>query len=166
MKKGIVLLMTLAVSALLLAHGNEMKSTKITVNGKNVQIDYGSPDLKGRNFSDTPVGTVWRMGADRTTTLATEAALSFGDAKVPAGSYSLLAEKTAGDQWTLIISSEERPRGKNRDKEADVATVLLKTATVEKSQQHLDIQLKSDDDGTALTVIWGTTQLSTAFSAE
>ena len=106
------------------------------------------------------------MGADRTRTLATEAALTFGDAKVPAGSYSLLAEKTAADQWTLIISSEERPRGNNRDKGADVANVPLKTARVEKSHPHLDIQLKSDDDGTALTVIWGTTQLSTAFSAE
>jgi hypothetical protein len=51
-----------------------------------------------------PYGQPWRAGADEATSFVTNANLTVGGAKVPAGSYTLYTVPQEGGKWTLIIS--------------------------------------------------------------
>src|SRR3954468_15296624 len=91
------------------------------VDGKWVEITYGRPSLRGRDvfgsganygkaLLDLPLGDwgappVWRAGANMTTRLNTEAALTIGNKTIPAGEYSVFIDVKSPSDWTLIISS-------------------------------------------------------------
>ncbi len=82
--------------------------------GKWVDIDYGRPILRGRTNlfgSGADYGQqfllgapIWRIGADQSTRFRTEADLTFGGQRLPAGEYSMFAELTESE-WTLIFST-------------------------------------------------------------
>ena len=100
----------------------------------NVTISYSSPSVKGRKIYGTdlvPYGKVWRAGANEATIFQTDAELTIGGKKLPAGKYSLFA--IAGEkEWTFILNSETGQSGIKRSGEAnldrakDVATVTAK----------------------------------------
>jgi hypothetical protein len=91
------------------------------VDGKWLEVTYGRPALRGRDvfgsganygkaLIDLPLGEwgappVWRAGANVSTRFNTEATLTFGDKKVPAGEYSLFIDVKGPADWTLIVSS-------------------------------------------------------------
>ena len=86
-----------------------------SIGGKAITIVYASPRVRGRDghiftkdglISKDPHYPVWRAGANAATTLKTEADLSIGDLSVPAGTYTLFADVSNPDQWTLIVSKE------------------------------------------------------------
>src|SRR5206468_6876895 len=89
--------LSLAAAAAFSADRGEAKGTFA---GKSVSIDYGRPNLQGRDMlGRAEVGTPWRMGADSPTRLKTAAELTFGPGVVvPAGEYVLTATKTAPDK--------------------------------------------------------------------
>ena len=79
--------------------------------GSWVEVDYGRPLLRGRSgvfegngkaINDAPV---WRLGANESTHLKTEAALTIGGKKLPVGDYAAFVELKDG-AWTLILSSQ------------------------------------------------------------
>ena len=82
--------------------------------GQWIDIDYGRPILRGRTdmFGEgTEYATrlyfgapIWRIGADVTTRITTEADLVFDGKTLPAGKYSMFAE-LAPDEWTLVFST-------------------------------------------------------------
>ena len=82
--------------------------------GKWIDIVYGRPILRGRTdmfgtgdeyatrlYFGAPI---WRIGADVTTRITTEADLIFDGKTLPAGEYSMFAD-LAPDQWTLVFST-------------------------------------------------------------
>jgi hypothetical protein len=86
-----------------------------SIGGKAITIVYASPRVRGRDghiftkdglISKDPHYPVWRAGANAATTLKTEADLTIGDLSVPAGTYTLFADVSNPDQWTLIVSKE------------------------------------------------------------
>jgi hypothetical protein len=140
------------------AQGNPRGEAKATIAGKAVAIDYGRPSLKGRDMlGQAVVGTPWRMGADASTTLKTEADLTFGSAKVPKGSYYLTATKTAPDKWELNVASIER---------AKIADVPLTVTSAADSVELFTIELAADQGKGKLVMRWGTSVLSTDFSGQ
>lgn len=79
--------------------------------GSWVEVDYGRPLLRGRSnvfegngkaINDSPV---WRLGANESTHLKTEAALTVAGKKVPVGDYAAFVEFKDG-AWTLILSTQ------------------------------------------------------------
>ena len=96
------------------------------IGGKWIDITYGRPILRGRNgifgegseygqqiYAGAPL---WRVGADVTTTINTEADLVFGGNTLPAGEYTMFAELVSSSSWTLIFSTwgaKENPREEN-----------------------------------------------------
>src|SRR5258708_12049865 len=102
---GAVALAALTIAGLA---ANGRGTAKLTLDGKNISIDYGKPSLNGRKVEDLlgqlPAGQVWRLGADKSTTFTTSADLIFGDKTVPKGEYSLWARKGADGSWNLFFN--------------------------------------------------------------
>jgi len=153
----------LAAAALALAvpalAQNPRGDAKATVSGKSVSIDYGRPSLKGRDMlAQAQVGQPWRMGADAATTLNTEADLSFGDVKVPAGEYTLTATKVDTDKWQLnVLDKSDRK---------SVADVPLTRSTVDEPIEMFTIDLEGAGNKGTFKMTWGHTALSADFTGK
>src|SRR6185503_12045359 len=70
-------------------------------------VDYSSPGVKGRPIWGTlvPYNEMWRTGANAATKLTASKDFTFGDVKVPAGTYALLTIPTSGS-WTVILNTK------------------------------------------------------------
>jgi len=165
------------------------------VDGKWLEITYGRPALRGRDvfgsgatygkaLIDLPLGQfgpppVWRAGANVSTRLNTEAALTFGDKKVPPGEYSLFIDVKTSKEWTLIVSSwPAQPRFDQNDKtalwgaygytpEKDVARVAMKVETLPFSVEQLTWSfLDMTTDGGRIAISWAKTMASVPFKAQ
>jgi hypothetical protein len=158
LKRMALAAVAVCVAAPVFAQGNPRGEAKAMVSGKAVAIDYGRPSLKGRDMlGQAQVGQAWRMGADAATGLKTETDLVFGTTTVPKGEYILTATKVAADQWQLnILSKADRSK---------IADVPLAASKLEASVEQFTIDLKGDKDKGELKLTWGTTGLSTAFTA-
>ncbi|MBI4455505.1 MAG: DUF2911 domain-containing protein [Acidobacteria bacterium] len=165
MKQSVTLVVFLSAVLLLFGHDNEKRAAAVVVKGKKVSIEYFSPHLKGRDLlSLIQPGMEWRMGADAPTTLTTEADLSFGNAAIPKGFYSLVAKNIGPDQWTLIFSSDSQIRGTRRDTQKDVASVPLTLSKLQETVEHMNIELKPSGENSAqFSLVWGNTSLATSF---
>jgi hypothetical protein len=70
-----------------------------------VVVNYAAPSMRGRKIYGglVPYGEVWRTGANAATTLKTDGDIMIGNAKVPAGTYTMFTIP-AESGWKLIIS--------------------------------------------------------------
>lgn len=163
--------------------------------GKWLEISYGRPSLRGRDvfgsgaqygkaLLDLPLGDfgpppVWRAGANVTTRLNTEAALVFGEKRVPPGEYSLFIDVKSPRDWTLIVSSwPAQQRFDQKDKTAlwgaygytpdkDVARVPMKVDTLPFSVEQLTWAFVNvSSDGGSVAIMWAKTMASAAFKAQ
>ena len=85
--------------------------------GKWVVVDYGRPLLRGRKeifgsgatygkaISDDAV--IWRLGANDSTRLTTQAPLQIGGKTLPPGVYNVFADLKPG-AWTLVLTTQPR----------------------------------------------------------
>ncbi len=136
---------------------------------KMVTIDYGQPHARGRAV---PVelatdGTIWRTGANSSTTLKTEADLTIGGAAVPAGNYSLYTIRENG-QYFLIINNNTGQWGTEYAAERDLVRVPLRARTLHEPQESLQIVMVPTDATSArgaFNIIWGNLALTTDWSA-
>jgi hypothetical protein len=164
------------------------------VDGKWLEITYGRPSLRGRDvfgsganygkaLIDLPLGEwgpppVWRAGANVTTRLNTEAALTFGDKKIPPGEYSLFIDVKGPTDWTLIVSSwpaQVKPDQKDKTSlwgaygytpEKDVARVPMKVDTLPNSVEQLTWSfVDMTTDSGRLAISWARTMASAPFRA-
>ena len=86
-------------------------------NGKWIVVDYSRPLLRGRKNifgSGAEYGkvvngnaTIWRAGANATTTLTTQAPLMIGGKRVEPGVYNVFVDLKPG-AWTLVLSTQPR----------------------------------------------------------
>ena len=136
----------------------------ITISGKTIVIDYFSPRVKGRAgkiftkdglISHDAHFPVWRGGANDATTLKTDANLTIGDLKVPAGSYTLFVDISNPAQWVLIVSKAVREWGLEYDSSKDLGRVKMQMAKPASLVENLKYTLKATggDKGT-LNLSW------------
>lgn len=135
-----------------------------------VKIDYGQPHVRGR---DVPVelakaGTVWRTGANLSTTFTTDVDLTVGRESVPKGSYSLYTIRV-GDGYLLIINKKTGQSGMEYDQAQDLVRVPLAARTLSETRESLQIALVPAGDQSPkgmLTIAWGKLELSTSWAAK
>lgn len=80
---------------------------KETVGLTNVTIEYSRPSMRGRDlFTDlTPIGKVWRTGANLSTKITFSGDVVLNENQIPAGTYSMYS--IPGEhQWTVIINKK------------------------------------------------------------
>ncbi len=145
--------------------GSPHVKTQWTVDGAAIAITYGRPSLKGRTVGKevAPIGKEWRTGADEATTLETDKALSFGTLQVPAGTYTLYTVPGEGG-WQLIVSKKSGQWGVPYPAGEDLGRVPM---TVEKAAtpvEQLTLSIDDTPSGGTLSVAWGGTKASTAFT--
>ena len=161
---AVALAMTLPLQA-----ANARGKTEITLNGKTVSVDYGRPTLHGRTvdqmLSQLKEGEFWRLGADSSTTFETGVALNFDGKTVPVGTYSLWAEKLAGNKWDLVFNKQHGQWGTSHDPKQDFVKVPLEESKASDSAEMVTIKL-SEAGGGHFSVQWGDLMLETGFKAE
>ena len=86
------------------------ETVKASVAGKNVAIEYGRPQLKGRALADLlqqlPADRVWRAGENEVTTFTIEGPVSIGGKNVAAGKYSLYVHVPESGDWSLVVNTD------------------------------------------------------------
>jgi Protein of unknown function (DUF2911) len=138
------------------------ESTKATLDGANIVVEYGRPYVKGRKIMGgvVPYGKVWRTGADEATTLSTDKAIQIGGAAVPAGKYTLYTLPGEND-WQLIVNKQTGQWGTEYDKAQDLGRVPLKKSATSAPVEQLTISIdKNPSGGGVLKLAWENTELS------
>lgn len=173
MKRFVTMTFGLAVAlaiALPSCAANARGKTEIEVSGKAVSVDYGRPTLHGRTvgemLSRLQPGQFWRLGADSSTTFETGTDLAFGNKTVPAGTYSLWAEKLPGDKWDLVFNKQHGQWGTDHDPKQDFVKVPLHESKASDSAELVTIKLDKMDGGGHFSVQWGDLMLETNFKAK
>ena len=127
-----------------------------TVGGKTITIAYNSPGVKGREgkiftkdglISHNPHYPVWRAGANAATTLKTDGDLTIGDLNVPAGSYTLFADISDPDNWTLIVSEATGEWGLAYDSTKDLGRTKMIMSKPPEMVENLVWKISDDGSG-------------------
>ncbi|MBM3906724.1 MAG: DUF2911 domain-containing protein [Gemmatimonadetes bacterium] len=136
----------------------------------SIKIDYGQPHARGREVPTelSKPGTVWRTGANTSTTLTTDVDLDIGGKSVPKGAYSLFSIRT-DNGYELIINSNTGQWGTQYDASKDFVRVPLTARTLAETRESLQIALVAAADQAPkgmLTITWGKLELSTSWAAK
>jgi Protein of unknown function (DUF2911) len=162
---ALVLAMTLPLQA-----ANARGKTDIELNGKTVSIDYGRPVLHGRTvgemLSQLKPGQFWRLGADSSTTFVTGTDLAFANETLPAGTYSLWAEKVSANKWDLVFNKQHGQWGTQHDAKLDLVKVPLDESKATDSSEMVTIKLANQGSGGHFSVQWGDLMLAANFEAK
>jgi D-alanyl-D-alanine carboxypeptidase len=165
---GLGLLATLAGTAA--AQGNPRDTAKLALKGKAISVEYGRPSLKGRSVTQMleqlKPGDVWRLGADKSTTLSTAADLVFSSVAIPTGDYSLWARREADNTWKLVFNKQHGQWGTKHDAAQDLAAVPLKETKAAKAEEMVTINLAKEGAGGVLAIQWGDMKLTANFKAK
>ncbi|MEO5818654.1 MAG: DUF2911 domain-containing protein [Gemmatimonadaceae bacterium] len=139
-----------------------------------IAIAYGQPHARGRKIEGglIPLDTVWRFGANTSTTLHTDNDITVGGTSVPHGDYALYILYSRSG-WQLILNRQTGGWGTEHDAKFDVARIALTAHTRTEREETLTIYLVpesarpssgyADLKGT-MRIIWGTTELSTGWT--
>ena len=159
----LVILAVIALTIPAFTQADRGKAELNTISGK-ITIDYGRPQLKGRDpLSWQKDGTFWRMGSNSTTIFESSVDLTFGSVKVAKGKFSLWLEKVNADQYRLVLNSDTPSMGMSHDAAKDVAAVALKKESLSAPVEVFTIELKATTGGGAFIMTWATIKLSADF---
>jgi hypothetical protein len=146
-----------------------------SVAGKAITIVYSSPRVHGREghiftkdglIGKDPHYPVWRAGANAATTLKTEADLTIGDLSVPQGTYTLFADISNPDQWTLIVSKDTGEWGLAYKPGDDLGRVTMHMSKPPHMLEDLRWTITSLGGGKGrLTLAWEDHSASVPFTA-
>jgi hypothetical protein len=164
LKRLLLLTAMVCLATVGFAQDGNRGTTDTTIKGKKVSIDYGRPQLKGRDMlgKATP-GTVWRFGMNQATHIETTGELDINGTKVPAGKYTLWAKKVSDTDWVLGFHPKTGVWGVPVLKEGYVAELPLKASTAKDSVEAFTIALADNKGKANLKVSWGTLVLSGDF---
>jgi hypothetical protein len=133
-------------------------------NGRNTEptvarVIYGRPSKKGRTMlgGTEPYGKVWRLGANEATEIKLFQDVTFGDKKIPAGTYTMYAIPTEKD-WTIIFNKKLDTWGAySYDEKLDAARVTVPVGKPEKEVEAFTITFDGKGEGAAMIFAWENT---------
>ena len=164
--KSIVTLAALVAGTMAVAQAQAPKSphetTKATIDGATITVEYGRPSVRGRKIMGelVPYGKVWRTGADEATTLTTDKAIQIGGTSVPAGKYTLYT-LPGESSWQLIVNKQTGQWGTVYDEKQDLGRIPLKKGATAGPVEQLTISLdKNPAGGGVLKIAWENTELT------
>jgi hypothetical protein len=140
-------------------------SATVQVGTEQALVCYGRPSARGREIFGglVPYDRLWRTGANEPTILHLPFTADIAGLTVPAGSYSLYTEPSAGN-WTLIINRSIAQWGHESSYTAEVQAQELGRATVasERLDQHVEtftIRSEPTAAGADLLLEWERTRV-------
>ena len=165
MRKRVVI----ALAASLLAGSpalaqNERGTAEAIINFQTVRIDYGRPNLYGRDvLSIARVGQIWRLGADQATEIESTGNLVVAGKELKAGRYSLWAWKTGEGQWVLAFHPTTGVWGDPPLTDGFVAETPLRTDPAASTAEQLSIELRAQGQDAVIEIHWGSALLTGSF---
>lgn len=117
------------------------------INGATIQIDYGSPSVRGRKIWGelVPFGQVWRAGANEATTFETSKDLVIEGKTLAAGKYSFFIIPNENN-CIIIFNKEVKQWGAYKYKEKeDVLRVTVKPQTASPAVEKLVYKINAND---------------------
>ncbi len=124
-----------------------------------IRIIYGRPQKKNRTMlgEKEPYGKVWRTGANESTEIKLYRDVTFGDKKVPAGTYTLYSIP-GKDNWVIILNSKLDTWGAySYDESKDVARITVPATSTEKEVEAFSIDLDGDSSSGKMHLAWENT---------
>jgi hypothetical protein len=122
-----------------------------------IKVIYGRPAKKGRTMlgEKDPYGKIWRVGANETTEIKLYRDVTFGDKKIPAGTYSLYAIPNK-DQWTIIFNSKLDTWGPYEYEEGkDVARINVPAGKSESEIENFTIVFEGEKGTGSGNMVFG-----------
>jgi len=169
-KQMILCLFVLCAALPACAHAQmngKRQTSEVTIHGKKVAINYGSPSLNGRDvLSLAPVGMVWRLGMNQPTTLETTGTLNVAGKTLAPGKYSLWAKKAGDDSWLLEFHPTVPGWGDPPLTSGYAAELPLKLEKASDSAEQLNISLADMSGKAGVKIHWGTAVLIGAFDVK
>jgi len=125
-------------------------------------VEYSSPGVKKRVVFGqlVPYDKPWRAGANATTKLTASREFTFGDKKVPAGTYAVyvIPGKTS---WTVALSSHLDAAGNDGfDATKDVARISVKPSPIKLRERMTFLFSATTDDSARLELEWEKVRLA------
>jgi hypothetical protein len=119
-------------------------------------VEYSSPGVKKRVVFGQllPYDKPWRTGANATTKLTASREFTFGDKKVPAGTYAIYMVPGKAS-WTVALSSHLDASGNDGfDAAKDVARISVKPAPIKMRERLTFLFSSTTDDSARLELEW------------
>jgi hypothetical protein len=146
-------------------------SARSTASGSFMQsvvfVNYGRPQVRGRTVWGgllVPPDTIWRLGANEATHLATSRELTFGSVVVPPGLYTLWFFNAAGGPQ-LVINKQVGQWGTIYDPAQDLGRVPVTMAPTAEFLEDFTITLRNVAQGRgAIEFAWGSQMATAAFT--
>ncbi len=126
--------------------------TEGTIDGVEVVLEYGRPNVKGRQIwgSLVPYGQVWRTGADEATTFSVSADVTIGGKKLAAGTYALFT-LPGEDGWVVIFNKAAEQWGAfGHDAGQDALRVEVTPRALDEPVEAMDFVI----EGSAVVLRW------------
>src|SRR5262245_19374046 len=156
--------------------------------GQWITVDYGRPIMRGRanifgsgaDYGKTvnPDADIWRAGANDTTRLTTQAALTINGSALQPGVYNVFVD-LKDNAWTLVLSTQPvqpkyDPNDKvllygayNYDPKFNVLKAPMQLRTLPISFEQLTIGFSDvRTDGGSLFIAWDRTLAAVSFTAK
>lgn len=135
-----------------------------------LKVDYGQPHARGREVPTELAndGTVWRTGANSSTTLTIDTDITIGGTTIPKGAYSLYTIREAG-KYLLIVNSNTGQWGTEYKADKDFARIPLRAKMNSETRESLVIAFVPANDPPArgvLSISWGKLELSADWAAK
>lgn len=127
--------------------------------GARITVDYGRPTKRGRVIfgNVVPWNGVWRTGANLATHFTTSRELRFGDAVVPAGTYTLHTIPTP-QSWTLLVSRQTGQWGTTAlDPAMVIARIPMRVSRSSEVVETLTIAIVPEGPGGKIRLAWDDT---------
>lgn len=127
-----------------------------------IKVLYSRPARKGREVFGVleKFDKVWRLGANESTEVYFDKAVTIGDKKIAPGKYSLFAIPTK-DKWTIIVNKQtDRWGAFSYDDKKDVARVDVPVTKLETAIESFSIVFTDAPEGANMVMAWDTTQVT------
>jgi len=136
-------------------------TTRATVGGAQLLVDYGRPSKRGRDIFPglQPYGQVWRLGANEATHFSTSRDITIGGTRVPAGRYTLYAIPDS-TRWTLIVNKQVGQWGTTYTKSMDFARIPMAVRYLKTPVETLTVSIPSGRPQAAFVVRWDDVEAS------
>lgn len=142
------------------------QTTMLMIGDAHIHMDYSSPGVRGRKiFGDLiPYGKLWRAGANNATWLETNKDLMISEQLLPKGKYGVFIIPNK-ESWTWVFNKNWNQHGTDDyQKTEDVLRFEVPTTSLERSQEHLEYQVKKDtDDSGRINAAWEDTKVEFSF---
>jgi hypothetical protein len=143
-------------------------TTRATVGGAHLLVDYGRPSKRNRVIFGglVPWGQVWRTGANAATTFVTDKSLAFGSTVVPAGTYTIYSVPKQAGAWLLVVNKQNGQWGTEYHEDQDLVRIPMTTSSVSSPVEKFAINVVPSGSGGAIQLVWDTTEASASFSVK